>query len=63
MDNKNYNQIKENIGNNINSIYETYAEMWYNIGKSEKGILIPYIIFSNCVLRDNLYHIIWQIQS
>ena len=44
---KNYNQIKENILNKPNSIIsETYVEMWYNIGKSEKGILIPYIIFS-----------------
>ena len=47
--NKQYKQLKEYILNNPGSIISpTYAEFWCNIGKKEKGILIPYLIF--CVL-------------
>jgi len=44
--NKQYKQLKEYILNNPGLIISpTYAEFWCNIGKKEKGIIIPYLIF------------------
>ena len=47
---QNYKKIKDQIKEDILNkkdliISEIYIEFWFNIGKSEKGNLIPYIVF------------------